>query len=391
MAESRCGSGSCCTVNRWVTAAWGMLIMFISGTIYLFPSYSDSLRLQLGYSVSQVDTVGTLLNFGTWMSILGGFVYDRYGPKVTGYGGTSMILLGYLLMYAAARGAISASYIAMGVFTFILGQGSGWMYSVALNTSIANFSSADRGKLVGMLVCCFGLCSGVFSQFHTGFFGNDSTVNSFLLFLALVTSSIGFVGTALTNFVGRQPAKHDPPPASPWRLRAGYLIAVLIALYMASASLIETFLDAPPSLALTATLAVLMTAPLLLIVRTAPYCVGMSSTHGVGEGDQDMATSLLEPVNSEPLISTEPSREEQYTFLQTCKSLDFWLLFLLFLGAIGSGWCSTKVAVSTIVVANVYLTVVCMGMHVVQWRVHFVTIIRAFRAFFSGVSMLYHC
>ena len=38
--------------------------MSVSGTIYLFPTYSETLRNTLGYTTSQINLVGTLINAG---------------------------------------------------------------------------------------------------------------------------------------------------------------------------------------------------------------------------------------------------------------------------------------------------------------------------------------
>jgi len=50
--------------NRWVTLIAGMYMMMVSGTIYLFPDYSNVLKTSLGYSVEQTNLVGTMLNTG---------------------------------------------------------------------------------------------------------------------------------------------------------------------------------------------------------------------------------------------------------------------------------------------------------------------------------------
>lgn len=50
----------------------------------MFPDYSGSMRSTLGLTVEQTDFIGTMINLGSWMGILGGLVYDRFGPKPTG-------------------------------------------------------------------------------------------------------------------------------------------------------------------------------------------------------------------------------------------------------------------------------------------------------------------
>lgn len=54
--------------NRWVTLIAGMYMMMISGTIYLFPDYSNVLKTILNYNVAQINFVGTMLNTGMFSS-----------------------------------------------------------------------------------------------------------------------------------------------------------------------------------------------------------------------------------------------------------------------------------------------------------------------------------
>jgi hypothetical protein len=87
-----------------------------------------------------------------------------------------------------------------------------------------NFSEHSRGKIVGMLVCCFGLCSGVFAQLYKGLFTVDGDedsgrIGNFLLFLAIATSSVGTIGSLLCNVLPN--GDLDPPLAEPRRANLG--------------------------------------------------------------------------------------------------------------------------------------------------------------------------
>lgn len=70
-----------------------------------------------------------------------------------GAGGCIMLFAGYFLMQLVVRHVIPSDYRLMGVFALLMGQGSSWMYTVALNTNLYNFRDEDRGKIVGILVC----------------------------------------------------------------------------------------------------------------------------------------------------------------------------------------------------------------------------------------------
>lgn len=96
---------------------------------------------------------------------------------------------------------------------------------MALNTNVMNFSEQSRGKVVGMLVCCFGLCSGVFAQLYKGLFtpnGDEDSgnVTAFVLFLGIVTSAVGVIGALLCNVLPGV-RQVDPPVAEAGRARLG--------------------------------------------------------------------------------------------------------------------------------------------------------------------------
>ena len=47
----------------------------------LFPVFSSELGARLGFSEAQLAGVSTLVNAGTWLSVLPGLALDRAGPK----------------------------------------------------------------------------------------------------------------------------------------------------------------------------------------------------------------------------------------------------------------------------------------------------------------------
>ena len=54
-----------------------MLMMANSGSIYLFPVVSSALGARLGFSEAELSTISTLVNAGTWLSVLPGLALDR--------------------------------------------------------------------------------------------------------------------------------------------------------------------------------------------------------------------------------------------------------------------------------------------------------------------------
>ncbi|EGD79004.1 hypothetical protein PTSG_01975 [Salpingoeca rosetta] len=217
--------------QRWITLAFGCVLMLCAGTVYLLPAWSDGLRAQAHLSISSFNTVATGLNAGTWLGVIGGVLYDHVGPKPTGIAAGLLLFLGYFGIKLAVQHYAKTWLIT--VLALVVGQGSGFFYTVALNTSVKNFGPNSRGKVVGLLVCFFGLCSGIFTVFLKGFFpsANSGHLPQFLLFLALVTSCTGLIATFFQRllFVADKtslppsmhpltPADATPPPAEPLRI-----------------------------------------------------------------------------------------------------------------------------------------------------------------------------
>ena len=150
-------------------------------------------------------------------------------------------------MYATVRGSFNVPAGVVALFGLLLGQGSGWMYIVALNTNVTNFPPQDRGKIVGMLVCCFGLCSGVFSKLRKAFFPpgscGDTSISSFLLFLGLCTSGIAVGGTFCVNTLLTSSCKSEL-----WLMILGYAFATIAAMFICASSFAEQFAHVDPQI-----------------------------------------------------------------------------------------------------------------------------------------------
>eukprot|EP01121_Diplochlamys_sp_Union-15-3_P014974 TRINITY_DN4858_c0_g1_i4.p1 TRINITY_DN4858_c0_g1~~TRINITY_DN4858_c0_g1_i4.p1 ORF type:complete len:173 (-),score=19.80 TRINITY_DN4858_c0_g1_i4:23-541(-) len=158
------------TLNKkyypWITLVLGIYVMTTSGSLYFFGAWSEPLRRTEGWSVENIGNIGTMLHFGVWASFVGGLLYDKFGHRPVAIGGSLLIFVGYFFLYLIKAQIINVPYWLAGIFAFSLGQGSSMCYFVALNPSIKNFKSEHRGKVVGVLVCCFALCSGIYTQFY---------------------------------------------------------------------------------------------------------------------------------------------------------------------------------------------------------------------------------
>jgi MFS family permease len=364
--------------SPWASLSAGVLLMLSAGTMYGFASWANNVfSIGLGLSQTEVNAIGAAANAGAWSSVLTGFFFDRFGPRWGGVLAGTLILIGYGSAWLAGSGALSDSaaesdfsaFARSNVWFLVLcallwGMGSGLSYTVALATNLMNFDAKDRGRIVGLLVCFFGLSSGVFVQLLRGFFGAGTVrgATNFVLFLAIVCSTVPFISSAVgfVNVVADPPVNYvENLSRTRWALGLG----VVLAIYVAAAALVETLVDfdsdEDPTLLLTVVMCVLVSLFLLLPCGRSGrplfyFTTGrgggpQSQSSGGKNVQQRVGVSSEEEEGSlsagaeieEGEDATESSPAESVgvdmTLWQAVKTVDFWLLFAVFCCVIGPG------------------------------------------------------
>lgn len=137
------------------------MLMLSAGVIYLFPAYSADLAVTLKYDNTQLNTVGTAGDLGTWFNPLGGWFADRYGPRATAVMAALMSLIGFGAVGLSCDGVFPASHWFVSASVGIFSQGAGWAYLAGMKAALTNFHLSERGSIVGTLVCFFALSSAV--------------------------------------------------------------------------------------------------------------------------------------------------------------------------------------------------------------------------------------
>lgn len=189
-------------VNRWLSLIAGLAMMAISGTMYLFPAFAPSLKSHMNYDQSQINFIGTMANVGSLAALFPGIYYKVCGPRLTCLLATAMLFGGYFASYLMVRHIVPTSnYIVMGLFFFLMGNGSSASYTAAMTTNLGNYSQQSRGLVVGTLSSFYGLSSAIFSFCYTVFF--RKRLEPTILFLAVTTGGIPLIATLFTN--------HNPP------------------------------------------------------------------------------------------------------------------------------------------------------------------------------------
>ncbi len=119
-----------------------------AGTIYAFPAFFDAIAVTFGASRAEVSLVFAICEF-IWFSagFAGGFLADKYGPRVIVFCG-SLLMAGGLTV-AAASPSLSVLYGAYGAG---VGVGGGLMYIPAISV-VQRWFKLHRGLASGLAIC----------------------------------------------------------------------------------------------------------------------------------------------------------------------------------------------------------------------------------------------
>lgn len=114
-------------MQRFPSFLGGLALEAAAGSGYAFSVYSPQVKAALNLSESDIQTVGTVGNVGSYIGILPGLVYDAAGPQVTAGVGAALSCLGYVLMWRALAGSLPATRSMLSLYSFIWAQGGVWM------------------------------------------------------------------------------------------------------------------------------------------------------------------------------------------------------------------------------------------------------------------------
>ena len=161
-------------VRRWAPNAWTVLaaatlVQSCAGLAYSFSVYSGSLR-EVYQSQSAVDLLGSFKDVGAYFGVLGGLVFDAFGPRATLLVGAAMHTAGYLGVYATLRGDVAGfegvpPLWRTGCVIALAANGDSFFDTAVLLASMNNFPT-EKGTVAGLLKSYLGLSSAIFAQLY---------------------------------------------------------------------------------------------------------------------------------------------------------------------------------------------------------------------------------
>lgn len=96
--------------------------------------YGSQLKEKLGWTQTQLESVGSYGNLGLYAGFIAGVAFDYWGSRPTILVGILLSFLGYGMMWAGADGhfGASGSVAFMGLAAAIWSHGSSWYDTAAI-------------------------------------------------------------------------------------------------------------------------------------------------------------------------------------------------------------------------------------------------------------------
>jgi OFA family oxalate/formate antiporter-like MFS transporter len=188
--------------NVWLVFAASLALMILAGTDYVFATIIVPLKEHLNYTQFEIQTVSSMRMLSNLVSLLTGLFHDRFGPRLTCTVGLILLLIGYSLLYMVCMKFFVVSYWVLGLFLMTISCGTFACYTSGLSTCLKNFDPKHRGKVVGVLLCVYGLTGGSFSAVFQFIFGGN--LMHFIFFMLIFCGSVPVAGIVFLNVVPKK-------------------------------------------------------------------------------------------------------------------------------------------------------------------------------------------
>lgn len=197
-----------CAVRRWGVFASGFVIVFLMAANQAYSVFSQPLADLRGWDLVSMSTgfslyVVTMGIFG----ILGGFIVDRFDPRLLIYGGAVFFGSGwYLLGTVTSIELFNLSYVIMGI-------GCGLSYNPSVTTTLRWFPDI-RGKIAGALLASAALGPTVLApliNFMIDSYGVSATLHYLGVGYGSAMAAVGWLMRSPAHVIAKKKRAHQQP------------------------------------------------------------------------------------------------------------------------------------------------------------------------------------
>jgi len=302
--------------SRWTTLAYSILVSICASLTYIFGIYSTYLKTKLLFNQEQITLVATLGNAAQFTGLPAGYVYDRYGPRVTILVGGCLAFTGFFLMYVVTGDGWDVGVVTISVLYTIACFSMSWYDTSNVITNVKNFPS-HRGLVIGMSKAFNGLGAAVFAQLYLGVFKPNS--RAFLQLVPIIAIAVAMGGSVFLNPV------ENPTPASTGYFVYLYVLTTVLSGYLASTALAQEILGLPQETSLLITYGMVGILALFWVVPI----------HALAYNPTSMPDLDVEKENQGFLARKSSTTSRSLS--EAIKGSELWLLFFAFFCGTGVG------------------------------------------------------
>ena len=186
--------------NPWISIIACLVVQLCVGILYLWSAFKGNIVAAYGWSSSAATMVSSYMIFAfVFGNLIGGFINDKKGPKLTCFLGVLLFSVGIALSaFVKTAGLFDLTYAVMA------GLGSDFAYGACISC-IQKWLPHKRGLASGLACSAFGLSTVVFTPVSNWLMelnrGADGIVNFTPVFLILagVFAVLGLVATVFIS------------------------------------------------------------------------------------------------------------------------------------------------------------------------------------------------
>lgn len=178
-------------MRKFLILVIGLLLLICSGSCNLYPLYIKHLLEKYNLTIKEANIYGSCINLGLWVAFPTGFIYDKFGHKVSLIIGLIFLPGSYLILHFLINSTSAffedIPFFLLALLALILGQGSAILHTTAFSINMNNFHLKNSSYLVSMLALNMSVGPSILAYFKENISYFNKTNFYFILSLFLST------------------------------------------------------------------------------------------------------------------------------------------------------------------------------------------------------------
>ncbi len=191
--------------SPWISIIACLVVQLCVGILYLWSAFKNNIIAAYGWDTTSANLVSSFMLFAfVFGNLIGGFINDKKGPKVTCVSGVILFSLGVILTSFVKS-------VALFDFTYAImaGLGSGFAYGACISC-IQKWLPHKRGLASGLACSAFGLSTVIFTPVSKALMNANMDANGIVNFtpvfltLGIVFAVLGLAACVFINLPGEE-------------------------------------------------------------------------------------------------------------------------------------------------------------------------------------------